>query len=264
MNTRTLFLGWQTKNKRFWYPVGRLDVLVVKKQWYVFRYIKGAIEAKQKAKFFPLPEFPKLERHYISPELFSIFANRVIAANRPDRKEYLNNLGLTEQADQVEILSINGGKRVTDTYRVFPKLRKSEDDSFTCRFFLHGWSYVEKQAQGRIKSLEIGEDLQIELEPENPVDSGALKILTGDDSRIGYVPRHLNKDLSHVVRSQQVKRLSVIQVNEGFRVPSNQRVLLEMEGSFTNYVPMEGEEFKPLAEFPQHLPKFDVDSVTVA
>ncbi len=239
-------------------------MLVVNKPWYVFRYIKGAIEAKQKASFYTLLEFPKLERPYISPQLFSTFANRVIAANRPDRKEHLANLGLTEQADQVEILSINGGKRVTDSYQVFPELKKSEDDSFTCRFFLHGWRYVDKLAKYQIKSLEIGEDLRIQIEPENTVDNRALKILTGDDRKIGYAPRYLNKELSHVVQSQQVKRLSVIQINKELRVPANQRVLLEMEGSFTDHVPMESEEFKPLAEFPQHLLEFDVDSVSVA
>lgn len=223
-----------------------------KKPWYVFRYIKAAIEAMEKANFFQLLEFPKLERAYISAHLFPTFANRVIATSRPDRNAYLASLGLTEQADPVEILSINGGKRVTDSYQVFPKLIKNEDDSFTCRFFLHGWRYVEKCAQERIRSLEIGENLKIQLEPDNPVDSRALKILTNDDCKIGYTPRYLITDLSNAVKSQQVKSLSIIRTNFEQLVPSSQRVLVEMEGFFTDHVPMESEDFKPLVDFPQN------------
>ena len=164
-------------------------------------------------------------------------------------------MGLTEKAGPVEILSINGGKRVTDAYQVFPKLEKREDDGITCRFFLHGRRFVDESAQNRIDSLDIEEDLKIQLEPDNPVDTLALKILTGDGCKIGYAPRHLNKDLFHVVQSQQDKSLSIIQINKQRLVPSNQRVLIEMKGSFADHMPMESEELQPLVEFPQKLIK---------
>ena len=161
----------------------------------------------------------------------------------------------------MEILSINGGKRVTDAYQVFPKLEKRGDDSFTCRFFLHGWRYVDESAQNRIDSLNVGEVLKIQLEPDNPVDTRALKILTGDGFKIGYAPRYLNTDLSHVVELQRVKRLSVIKTNKNLLVPFSQRVLIEMKGSFADHMPMKSEEFDPLVEFPQNLIRSIADAV---
>ncbi len=89
----------------------------------------------------------------------------------------------------------------------------------------------------------MGEDLKTQLEPDNPVDARALKILTGDGCKIGYAPRYLNNDLSHVVQSHQDKSLSVIQINKQRPVPSNQRVLIEMKGFFADHMPMESEEF---------------------
>ncbi len=250
---RTLYLSWQSKKTRHWFPVGRLDVCVVNQPWYVYRYIVGAMEAKKEANFYPLLEFPTLERAYQQPYLFPTFANRVIATNRPDRKDYLAKLGLSEDADPVDILSINGGKRVTDTYQVFPKLVKNEDSSFNCRFFLHGWKYVDKRAQDRIAALEIHENLKIRLEPENSEDRSALIILTGDDYKIGYTPRYLDTDLSYAVKSRQVESLKVVGHNTNGIVPSSQRILIEMKGTWSNYAPMEGEEFKPLVDFPSNL-----------
>ena len=72
----------------------------------------------------PLIGFPELDREYRSPELFALFRNRVMAKGRPDRMDYLSSLDLPEDASPSEILSVNGGTRVTDTYEVFPKLEK--------------------------------------------------------------------------------------------------------------------------------------------
>ncbi len=119
---------------------------------------------------------------------------------------------------------------MTDPYQVFPKLVKSEDSRFTCRFFLHGWKYVDKRAQDRITTLKIHENLKIQLGPQNSEDRSALIILTSDDYKIGYTPRHLNTDLSYAVKSRQVESLKVVGHNYGI-VPSSQRILIEIKGN---------------------------------
>ena len=152
MSTKTLFLAWQDQDKRKkshpWFPVGRLDI--IEPELYRFRYIGGA----KLAGYIPFIDFPELYGDYRSSELFALFRNRVIAQGRPDRMAYLSNLDLPEDASPVEILSVNGGTRVTDAYEVFPKLEKDADGYFTCRFFLHSWQHASKEAQERINYLK--------------------------------------------------------------------------------------------------------------
>ena len=95
MSTKTLFLAWQDKRgevSRPWFPVGRLDV---EPSLYRFRYIRGAKRAEKEQGFLPLLDFPILTTEYQSSELFPLFRNRIIAPGRPDRANYLDNLGLS-------------------------------------------------------------------------------------------------------------------------------------------------------------------------
>ena len=133
-----------------------------------------------------LIEFPELEEDYRSPELFPVFRNRVMNRRRPDFTDYLRSLDLPPKADPIEILSANGGSRMTDTYEVFPKLVKRSDGSFTCRFFLHGWWHVNASAQKRIDQLTKGEELYVTLELTNPVSTMAVQIQTTDYHMVGW------------------------------------------------------------------------------
>ena len=84
MNTRTLFLAWQGRKTREWFPVLDADVS--------FRYTGGANRADKEAGFPRLIEFPDLYKAYRSPELFPVFQNRVMNRSRPDFAAYLRNL----------------------------------------------------------------------------------------------------------------------------------------------------------------------------
>ena len=108
---------------------------------------------------------------------------------RPDFAEYLRSLDFTEEADPIEILSVNGGQRVTDAYEVFPKIQKDDSGQFTCRFFLHGWRRVNQAAQERINRLRPGEKLYLTLELTNPATGLAVQIQTEDYYMIGWAPR---------------------------------------------------------------------------
>ena len=99
-------------------------------------------------------EFPSLTKDYKASKIFPLFHNRVMNSKRPEFAAHLHNLGLTEDANPVEILAINGGRRVTDAYEVFPKIEKTANGTFTCRFFLRGWRHVNQSALERIKQLK--------------------------------------------------------------------------------------------------------------
>ena len=241
MSTKTLFLAWQDKREvnRPWFPVGRLDV---EPSLYRFRYIGGA----KRAGYIPYIDFPHLYGDYSSSELFALFRNRVMAEGRPDRLDYLSHLDLSEDATPVEILSVNGGTRVTDAYEVFPKLEKDADGYFTCRFFLHSWRHASKEAQERIDELKPEEELYVTLELTNPATKLAVQIQTTDYYMIGWTPRYLVSDLAMAMaEGPNDYTAQVVRVNP-MPAPSRQRVLIEMSGCWKKHEPMSSEDFQPL------------------
>ena len=248
MSERTLFLAWQDRERtREWFPIGRLDADVAR-SFYRFRYTGGAKDAREKVGFPPLWDFPNLGEDYRSSDLFPLFRNRVIAPGRPDRADYLSNLDLPEDADPIEILSVNGGSRMTDHHEVFPKLEKGEDGSFRCRFFLHGWRHTNGEARQRLERLKADEELYVTLELTNPVTDLAVQIQTEDYHMVGWTPRYLVRDLVEAMAHAPGRyRARVVKVNP-VPPPSRQRVLIELSGCWPqDYEPMSSPEFRPLS-----------------
>lgn len=244
-NAKTLYLAWQDKSRtRRWFPVGRLDV-ESQEPGYRFRYIQGALDAQRLASFVPLAEFPDFKKDYRSPRLFPMFQNRVIMSGRVDFGEYLKQLNLPETAGPLEILSVDGGQRTTDNLEVFPKITLRDDGTFCCRFFLHGWSHVSPPAQERINSLKAGENLYVALELNNPVTTTALQIQTEDYAMIGWAPRYLANDLMAAMANNPSYTASVVRINPQ-PAPSRQRVLIELQGKWHGYAPMQSSEYNPL------------------
>ncbi|MDE2847293.1 MAG: HIRAN domain-containing protein [Gemmatimonadota bacterium] len=246
MSEKTLFLAWQDrKPSRAWFPVGQLDANV-EQSMYRFRYINGAKKAKKEG-FTPLLDFPDLKGDYRSSELFPLFKNRVMNPARPDFPDYLLSLDLPEKANPIEILARNGGTRVTDTYEVFPKLTKHVDGSFTCRFFLHGWRYINNDAKVRLDKLAEGESLFVTLELTNPATQLAVQIQTTDYHMIGWAPRYLVHDLAKAMaNSRGLFEAKVARLNPN-TVILKQRALIEMRGHWGKHEPMSSKDFQLLA-----------------
>lgn len=243
MTAGTLYLAWQDKvATRAWFPIGRLDI---EPHQHRFRYIRGAEKAKAAARFHPMLEFPNLSHNYRSGRLFPLFRNRVIASGRPDREQYLRCLDLSQDAGPFEILSVNGGNRVTDSYEVFPRIVKSEAGNFNCRFVLHGWRHVSQAAQERLHDLRPEEDLSAALELTNAFGGVAVQFQTTDYQVIGWSPRYLVDDLVRAMVEAPNYEARVVRVNP-VPAPSNWRVLIEMSGRWIEHEPMSGEDYEPL------------------
>jgi len=244
---KSLFLAWQGPN-RSWYPVGILDA-DASKRLYSFRYTKGALEAERNVGFEPLPAFPEFGRRYESGELFPLFQNRVLDPNRKDFLEYLKTLDLQPgETDPIEILSVSGGRRQTDSLEVFPKIEKRIDGSFSCRFFLHGLRYMRADSQERAMALRSGEALGISLELTNPASVCAIQLTTSDYHFVGWTPRYLVGDLLRAIAPGPHLHAKVVRVNQA-DVPVNRRVLIELFGRFPADVePMSSEQFQPIEE----------------
>ena len=251
VNERTLYMGWQDRAKTHqWFPVGRLDADLAR-PWFRFRHVKGAERARETGGFDLVPGFPELHWDYQSPVLFPVFQNRVMSPRRPDFGDYVKGLDLDPTVDPAtdptSVLLVDGGRRVTDFFEVFPKLVKGADGSFVCRFFLNGFRHTNPTARERVESLEPEEQLHVALDLTNPTKQPAVQMQTLDYFMIGWAPRYLVYDLTlAMAESLGNYDAHVVRLNPAPH-PSSQRVLVEMRSRWEKHEPMSSEDFEPLA-----------------
>lgn len=246
---RTVFLAWQAPREREWFPIGRLDAFGEPRRdplGYRFRYTGGVVRAQEETGYPLPPNFPDIGRVYRSPRIFPIFQNRIISPKRADFPDYMRNLDLPGEPppDPISILQVSGGRRVTDSYEVFPKIVKRDDGGFTCRFFLRGLRHVNPTAQARVGDLRKDETLYVTLELTNPATGLAVQIQTEDYHMIGWTPRYLVDDLVQAMTDSNEYRARVVRLNPP--APLSHRLLIEMEGRWENHEPMSGPDYEPL------------------
>lgn len=247
---KSLFVAWQTPSaSRAWFPIGRLDADVANQE-FEFAYTQGAVEAQLKGEFSPLLAFPDMQRRYASRELFPLFKNRVLDPKRKDFAEYVGWLALdANHRDPIEILSITGGERQTDSLEVFPKLEKAADNTFRCRFFLHGARHTRAESQQRLLQLTEGERLHVAIELTNPVTRLAVQLQTQDYAHLGWAPRYLVEDICQAVGGGSCDvSATVIRLNTA-EAPENRRLLVELAGCFKDdYEPMSSPSFSLVSQ----------------
>jgi hypothetical protein len=246
---KSLFLAWRAPN-RMWFPVGRLDADVAREH-YVFGYTNGALQAKAEVGFNALPAFPDLNSRYESADLFPLFQNRVMNPNRKNFGDYLASLGLT-RGDPIEILSVTGVERQTDSFEVFPKIDAAEDGSFTSRFFIRGMRHLAAASQARAFALKSGEELGVSVELSDSVTQLGIMLSTRTDCQCaGWAPRYLVTDLLSATAERPQVTAKVIRVNPD-DVPANRRVLVEFGGTLPEAVqPMSGKAFQLITPTPR-------------
>lgn len=244
MSARVFFLGWQDRESRAWFPIGRLDARE-KGGGYEFGYTRGAQDAADRHGFQPLYDFPDLHRRYHSEELFPLFKNRAMTSGRHGFQDYLKMLDFEGmKPDPLEIMAVDGGYRATDHYQVFPKISKDDDGRFHTRFFLHGWRHTNAAAQERLEKLMARESLLVTVELTNPETTTAVQIQSQDYYVLGWAPRYLVHDLVHAMaHSPGELKCRVVRFNP-MPAPSKQRVLIELSGQWPeDYIPMAAPEF---------------------
>ncbi len=248
----SLFLAWQAPDEssksRAWFPVGRLDA-EPELRHYRFRYTRGALTAREEVGFVPFLSFPDFQRDYESPVLFPLFENRVLSPKRSDFGEYISWLGLEPaNADPIAVLSVSGGERLTDSLEVFPEVRADSEGVFKVRFFLHGLRHLGKAAIDRASSLQVGEDLRIMVEINNPATRLAITLNSSDYQMIGWAPRYLVPDMLNCVPHAPDVSARVVRINSN-TAPLNQRFMIEYVGkAAAGKQPMSTPDFLPLLD----------------
>ena len=182
--TTTLYLAWQAPRSRRWFPVGRLDAdLDGDSARYHFSYMDGAREAREAADFLMVPGFPELDAPYQSEKLFPFFENRLMNRRRPERAEYLRGLGLDPACwDPVSELAAPFNHAHGNGFEVYPDIVADNDGYFQTQFVVHGLRYTNSHSVERTESLEVGEELRLSLELNNPVTGFAVTVKTTTSS----------------------------------------------------------------------------------
>lgn len=191
---------------------------------FIFEYLPSAVDD---ASFVPLAGFSDPTRTYRSESLFPAFAQRVMSAQRPDRSRFLAAIDLAGDSDAWEILSRSGGRRGGDTIEVMEEPLVDADGSTQCTFLVHGIRHQGEAATDRIERLEVGDELQLRVEPENPVNCRAV-LVTAEQQALGHVPDPLVDYVHRLMSRDHVLR--VVRAN-GRDVSPHLRLLVQATGT---------------------------------
>lgn len=242
----TLYLAWQDRISRRWFPVGRLDADdSVEPVAYAFSYVKGAQDAVERADFFALPGFPELTSRYRSQEMFPLFKNRLMNLRRPDRPAYLHQLGI-DVANWNPVAELAASGIYSDVFEIFPPIIPDAEGRFENRFVLHGLRHTNQDSIRRTESLSISESLGVAFQLNNPIATHAIMLHTHDSYLIGWLPRYLIDGL-HQDDAWKVTdvKATVAQVN--LDAPLSHRLLIDFSGKLPA-------GFYPMEDLPQYQP----------
>jgi hypothetical protein len=210
----TLFVAWNELPSHAWFPIGRLTS---DGNSYQFAYTAGAIVAQRQCGFKPLWSFPDWDKVYFSPELFSVFSNRLLRPSRPDYPDFLHWLNLSQsENDSMLLLARSGGQRVTDRLEVFPPPEVDKDGLYHFHFFARELQHLPQKALNRIDGLQSGDLLQpVEIEHiENGYIRRTLSLSTVDGCRVGNCPKYLlESDFLRLYQEPERVQIVVEQVN---------------------------------------------------
>jgi hypothetical protein len=222
---RRLLLIWQNPTSHRFARVAELNKL--ENGRYSFAYIPSA---KDDSEFFPLDEFPNLERIYVSDELPVFFSNRVMSAERASYGQYLERLGIDDLASvdvPVEVLIRTGGARATDTFHVVEHPVEPGSD-FVSRFFVSGSRHIIG-SRDRISSLSAGAELMLSPEPTNTENPRAVLIDLEHGESIGWVPDWLCGEISDMMADGYEFKTVAEKIN--LDAPPHLQVLCRIEAS---------------------------------
>lgn len=173
-----IFLVWrQSRGKR------RQIVGVIKRnntEGVRFSYLVTEEEAK-KIGFTPYVDFPDFKKIY-TENVLEIFSLRLTKPERPDIDNYYKfwEIEPCYQQDKFYLLAHTQGLLATDNFELIADYNPIKDLSFVSE--ISGLSYTNPP----VDSINVGDKLRWEREPQNIFDSHAVKLFK-NDIFLGYV-----------------------------------------------------------------------------
>lgn len=238
----TLFVAWQQPNSREWIPVAKLEF---HDGIYSFSYTQGIFRAKEFQQFSGMK---KVDVVYESPKLFPLFSNRLISKSRPEFRDYLRWLGLSDMVDDpMAMLALTGGIRGTDSIELFQPPTVTEQGQYKLEFFARSLSHLPAATIERIADMKNGERIYLMRDTQNEFDSQAVAMRTGTPSWfLGYCPKYYAQDLVALLSNHECN-LTVRVKCVNLDAPSNMRLLCSVTSDMPNV-------FSPLSKERDFLP----------
>jgi hypothetical protein len=191
-----------------------------------------------------------LHSAYKSEVLFPVFANRILAKNRPEYSDYLKWLGLSEaRYDELEELARTGGLRATDSMELFPCPEPTEGKNYEVYFFCRGLRHLHVENQERARQLQPSERLYLMQDLQNPHDPTALLMRTSEPvTLVGYAPRYYSAEFTQLIKSTDPDQVNVTVEQVNLDAPIQYRVLCKLTSPWpANFSPCATKEFQALA-----------------
>lgn len=239
----SLVLVWRNPVDRTWVPVGKLKY---QNNEYVFNYTKGARQAHKVSNFVPFGNMIEFGQTYNSKELFPIFKNRVLQKSRPEYKDYLTWLDITEEtATPLLELARSGGIRATDSLQLF-QIPENNNGFYEANFFTHGLRHLAPSYLERVNSLSPNDKLLLTKDIQNEYDPFALLIRTDDPPElVGYSPVYYAKDFSKLIKQNPISSTTVTVQKVNLTAPVQFRLLCNFKTSWPEgFKPFDDESFE--------------------
>ena len=210
---------------------------------YRFVYLKAA---ETFSGFHRLPGLPDLHRVYESERLFPVFRNRLMPRRRPDYGDFVQRLALDAETDPFEVLIRSEGWRATDRIEVFAHPERTPDGVLTTLFFVRGVRHRDGAAEA-VDSVRAGDVLELEDEPDNPVNPRAILVSTRTGHRVGWVPDCLLDTIHELAQLGAAIEVTAEHVNPATS-PPHMRLLCRLRAPWPDgYEPLTGPDYQPIA-----------------
>lgn len=239
---KTVYILWQdtSYSGRMWHSVAKIRL--TNSDTYLLNYTEGA----KNPRFQPFIKMSDKSKTYESNELFNFLKNRIPPASRPEHEALFQWCDLDPQSNYLELLSISGGEKATDNYRVV-SLPENSNGKYTSTFFVSGIRYLSEKQKYRISQLKEGYQIDYQFEDSNINDPQAVLLLEHlDHTMIGYYPRYLTEDLRNLSMHGAKIKIQVVKLNldapEQFRMLC--RTTADWPNNFQSCNNLEFQDFK--------------------
>lgn len=245
MGIKSLLFIWQDEKTSLYFHVG---TLTYDGDLYKFEYTH---HGKAKRKVYDAiehgytlhPTFPKLKKKYESKKLFSTFARRIPSKSRIDFDNVLKNLSLPKNADEMDILQATRGIAGKSPYSFDEPLQLNDGNTLSNHFYINGMRHSELPDNWH-NLIQIGDELILKPEPNNSVDSNAVKVITQENVHLGYVPGVYAKAIKALIKRGIDTKIMVKEINLN-HTPQNWvklsfQSILNKEDSTTTIIELEG------------------------
>ncbi|MED1508722.1 HIRAN domain-containing protein [Bacillus proteolyticus] len=183
-----LLLIWKDPETRRRHIVGQLS-FDSDKNIYKFQYMQPGLDEAKERGFIDYPNFPDLNKVYeMKDKLFKSIKSRLPQPKRPDYPIILDRYGLDTTCTDLELLEATRGRVATDNFEFVKDISEDSGDSLHLTFDLAAARHYKFPQIA--KDLQIGDSIKLELEPENEYDRYAVRVLSQEDVKIGYVPKY--------------------------------------------------------------------------